>query len=222
MTARGSMRRRSGDATEPAQAPSRSRFAPDVRRAMIVDAARRHIVERGLAATSAREVAKAAGLSIGTLTYHFATMDELLAEVLASTMREFERTIDAQMAKQQSPLAALVLLMDAHFSRASVDVGVLWIEFWTRSVREPSLRGTEQTFRWSLHSKIVNLLEAGAQAREFGLPEDPAAVATELVALIDGLMIAVKGGAMPGREARSILERRLGGFLGRPVRPEAG
>jgi AcrR family transcriptional regulator len=221
VSTRGGVRRRS-NVTEAAQAPSRSRFAPDIRRAMIVDAARRHIVDRGLAATSAREVAKAAGVSIGTLTYHFATMDELLAEVLRSTMRQFEQTIDEQLAKQQSALAALVLLMDAHFSRASVDVGVLWIEFWTRSVREPSLRGTELTFRWSLHSKIVHLLEAGAQAGEFEPPEDPEAVATELVALIDGLMIAVKGGAMPGREARTILERRLGGFLGRAVRPAAG
>jgi AcrR family transcriptional regulator len=218
MTARGGVRRRS-NATEPAPAPPRSRFAPDIRRAMIVDAARRHILDRGLAATSAREVARAAGVSIGTLTYHFATMDELLAEVLESTMRQFEDTIDEQLAKQQSPLAALVLLMDSHFGRASVDVGVLWIEFWTRSVREPSLRGTELTFRWNLHAKIVQLLEAGVQAGEFEPPEDPEAIATELVALIDGLMIAVKGGAMPGREARAILERRLSGFLGRPVRP---
>ncbi len=222
MTGRSGVRRESDHVTEAEPAPIRNRFAPDVRRAMIIDAARKHIVERGLAATSAREVAKAAGLSIGTLTYHFATMDELLAEVLASTMRQFEETIDAQLAKLQSPLAALVTLMDAHFGRASVDVGVLWLEFWTRSVREPSLRGTEQTFRWSLHSKIVRLLEAGADAGEFERPEDPAAVATELVALIDGLMIAVKGGAMPGREARSILERRLGGFLGRAVRPASG
>jgi AcrR family transcriptional regulator len=189
---------------------------------MIVDAARRHIVERGLAATSAREVAKAAGVSIGTLTYHFATMDELLAEVIASTMRQFEETIDERLAKQHSPLTALVLLMDAHFGRASVDIGVLWLEFWTRSVREPSLRGTELTFRWSLHSKIIRLLDEGAQAGEFERPDDPEAVATELVALIDGLMIAVKGGAMSGREARAILERRLGAFLGRPVRNAAG
>jgi AcrR family transcriptional regulator len=208
--------------TPPAQATGRSRFAPDVRRAMIVDSARRHILDHGLSATSAREVARAAGVSIGTLTYHFATMDELLAEVLASTMRRFELTIDDQMAKQQSPLAALVLLLDAHFGRASVDVGVLWIEFWTRSIREPSLRGTELTFRWSLHSKIVDLLEAGARAGEFERPEDPEAVATELVALIDGLMIAVKGGAMPGREARAILERRLGDLLGRAVRAGEG
>jgi AcrR family transcriptional regulator len=207
---------------EPAEAAGRSRFAPDVRRAMIVDAARRHIVEHGLANTSARDVAKAAGLSIGTLTYHFATMDELLREVLESTMRQFEETIDAQLAKQQSPLAGLVLLMDAHFGRASVDVGVLWLEFWTRSVREPSLRGTEQTFRWSLHSKIVDLLAAGAEAGEFDPPEDSGAVATELVALIDGLMIAVKGGAMPGREARAILQRRLLAFLGRPAQPAGG
>ena len=219
MTARGGVRRRSRDAAEPAPAPTRSRFAPGVRRAMIIDAARRHIVDHGLSATSAREVAKAAGVSIGTLTYHFATMDQLLAEVLASTMRQFEQTIDEQLAKQESALAALALLMDAHFGRASVDVGVLWIEFWTRSVREPSLRGTELTFRWSLHSKIVRLIEQGARAGEFEPTDDPEAVATELVALIDGLMIAVKGGAMPGREARKILEHRLSGSLGRLVRP---
>jgi AcrR family transcriptional regulator len=209
VTPRDDVRGRGGVAADPTDAPTRSRFAPDVRRAMIVDAARQHLLERGLAATSAREVAKAAGVSIGTLTYHFATMDELLAEVLASTMRQFEETIDEQLAKQDSPLAALVLLMDAHFGRASVDVGLLWIEFWTRSVRVPALRGTELTFRWSLHSKIVRLLEQGADAGEFERPEDPEAIATELVALIDGLMIAVKGEAMSGREARRILERRL-------------
>ena len=109
----------------------------------------------------------------------------------------------------------MLLLLDAYFRKTSVDLGLLWIEFWTRSVRVPALRGTEQTFRWSLHSKIVRLLEEGAEAGEFERPEDPEAIATELVALIDGLMIAVKGGAMTGREARRILERRLGSFLDR-------
>jgi AcrR family transcriptional regulator len=216
VTPRGGARGKGGVAAGPADAPTRSRFAPDVRRGMIVDAARRHLVERGLAATSAREVAKAAGVSIGTLTYHFATMDELLTEVLESTMRQFEEVIDEQLAEEESPSAALELLMNAYFGKASVDVGLLWIEFWTRSVRVPALRGTEQTFRWSLHSRIVRLLEQGADAGEFELTEEPEAIGTELVALIDGLMIAVKGGAMTGREARRILQRRLSSFLAPP------
>lgn len=61
----------------------------------ILDAALRLIGEKGLGAVTNRSVATAAGVSLGTLTYHFATQTELLRESLNRFVdAEIERITD--------------------------------------------------------------------------------------------------------------------------------
>ncbi|MFF5171789.1 TetR family transcriptional regulator [Micromonospora sp. NPDC000089] len=60
--------------------------------------ARRCLVEKGYAGTTARDVAAAAGTSLAAIGYHFRTTRALLDEALAEAMKEWgeelERTLD--------------------------------------------------------------------------------------------------------------------------------
>ncbi|WP_031261408.1 helix-turn-helix domain-containing protein, partial [Curtobacterium sp. B18] len=62
--------------------PARVRQRPEVRRAMIVEAARAVIVRNGVGATGLRDIAAEADVSVGTVTYHFGSVAEILNEVV--------------------------------------------------------------------------------------------------------------------------------------------
>jgi len=56
---------------------ARKRHPPAVRRQLIIAHASSLIVENGLVGIGAREIALAAGVSTGTVTYHFSSVDEI-------------------------------------------------------------------------------------------------------------------------------------------------
>ena len=71
----------------------RKRQPPEVRRRMLLDAARGVIAERGLHATTVRDVASAGGVAVGTVTYHFSSIQEVLAGVLETEMDNYSAPI---------------------------------------------------------------------------------------------------------------------------------
>src|SRR3954470_401944 len=64
------------------------RYDPD-RRRRIIDAAIRVVAERGIAGLSHRAVAAEADVPLGSTTYHFATLDDLLVAALRQANEGF-------------------------------------------------------------------------------------------------------------------------------------
>jgi AcrR family transcriptional regulator len=58
----------------------------DQRRAELLEAARRVVLERGISSTRVADIAKATNVSGGLIHYHFATKDELITAMLRSTI----------------------------------------------------------------------------------------------------------------------------------------
>lgn len=73
------------------------RYDPD-RRRRIIDAAIRVVGERGIAGLSHRAVAAEADVPLGSTTYHFATLDDLLVAALHQANEECKRDLDARTA----------------------------------------------------------------------------------------------------------------------------
>ena len=67
----------------------------DRRRAQILDAARRVVLERGMGNTRVADIAEAVNVSGGLIHYHFATKEELMAEMLRATSDGEIRHLDA-------------------------------------------------------------------------------------------------------------------------------
>ncbi|HLU96758.1 MAG TPA: TetR family transcriptional regulator [Thermobifida alba] len=147
------------------------------RRDRIIDACLDVIVEQGVAGASHRKIAAAAGVPLGSMTYHFTGMDELLREAfrrfaLGVSARFERRMLDARDAEEAK--AAVVALITADLLSSRRDL-VLTSELYTLAVRKPEFR--DLTNRWMARSRA-------ALERHF----DPV-TARLLDALIEGLTL---------------------------------
>ncbi|MFD8504852.1 TetR/AcrR family transcriptional regulator [Streptomyces sp. NPDC059687] len=70
------------------------RYDPE-RRQRIIDAAIRVVAEKGIAGLSHRSVAAEADVPLGSTTYHFATLDELMVAALRQTNEGFAKALAA-------------------------------------------------------------------------------------------------------------------------------
>lgn len=155
---------------------STRRHDPD-RRRRIIEACLDVIAERGVAGTSHRVVAAAAGVPLGSMTYHFAGMDDLLHEAFASFARtvieQFERRMAAATDLAEARRAVLALITADVFA-SNRDL-VLTSELYTIAARNPAYR--DLTNAWMASSRA-------ALGRHF----DPTTTRI-LDALIEGLTI---------------------------------
>jgi len=152
------------------------RYDPE-RRDRIIDACLDVIAERGVAGTTHRRVAETAGVPLGSMTYHFGGMDELLRAAftrLSHTIADgFEARLGREMTREEAKDAVVDLIQQDVF--AGHRELVLSHELYTLAARDRRYR--ELTSAWMIRSRIV--LE-----RHF----DPR-TAQLLDALIEGLSI---------------------------------
>ncbi|MFJ5778404.1 TetR/AcrR family transcriptional regulator [Streptomyces sp. NPDC093094] len=171
------------------------------RRERIVDAAIRVVAERGIAGLSHRTVAAEADVPLGSTTYHFATLDELLTAALRRTGEGFTALVaghgglDAPGTDLAARLAALMRDWLAG-DRTGVE---LEYELYLAALRRPALRPVAA--EWA--QGLGELLAAHT---------DPV-TARALVALMDGICLQVLLTDVPYDEeyARRMLSRVLRG-----------
>ncbi|WP_347344381.1 TetR family transcriptional regulator [Microbacterium sp.] len=149
---------------------------PD-RRDRIIDACLDVIADVGVAGASHRKVAEAAGVPLGSMTYHFSGMDELLREAFGrfatSVSDRFVRRMDAVADAPAARRAVVDLILeDVLGDRRDL---VLTHELYTLAARNDDFRSI--TAAWMARSRA-------ALERHF----DPE-TARMLDALIEGLTI---------------------------------
>lgn len=151
---------------------------PD-RRDRIIDAALSVIAEGGVAGTSHRRVADRAGVPLGSMTYHFTSMDELLREAFTRFAERVSERFTARLsavASRDELATAIVDLVHKDLVAGPDDL-VLTLELYTLAARKPAFR--QITHDWMRRSRAV--LEQHVDAR----------TSHTLDALIEGLFIHV-------------------------------
>ncbi|MCW3845483.1 TetR family transcriptional regulator, partial [Micromonospora yasonensis] len=76
---------------------SRRRYEPD-RRQRLIEVTLDVIAEHGVAGTTHRRVATAADVPLGSVTYHFASLEHLLASAFTHLAETAAAVFDAQLA----------------------------------------------------------------------------------------------------------------------------
>lgn len=155
---------------------AKRRFDPN-RRERIIEATLDLIAAEGVAGTSHRKVAAMADVPLGSMTYHFAGMEELLQEaftLFATRISDrFERRMrEASSVTEVKEAVVEMILQDTYGDRNAL---VLTLELYTLAAREPGFR--HLTHDWMMRSR-----------RAFELHFEPD-VARQLDALVEGLSI---------------------------------
>jgi AcrR family transcriptional regulator len=161
----------------------------DRRRAQILDAARRVVLERGMANTRVADIAEAVNVSGGLIHYHFATKDELMAEMLRATSDGEIRHLDAIVSGPGTAIERLDRVLRHYIPRTRSDQSwILWIESWAAGLRAPVLREILAELEAAWIAAIEAVISDGVKSGEFAC-DDPAGAAERLDALLDGLVI---------------------------------
>ncbi|MCQ6249034.1 TetR/AcrR family transcriptional regulator [Streptomyces malaysiensis] len=176
------------------------RYDPE-RRQRIIDAAITVVGERGIAALSHRAVAAAADVPLGSTTYHFATLDDLLVAALEQVNAEWLADVERWVREappEASPADAMAELME-RMLQGDRDRLELEYELYLAALRRASVRPI-----------VARYLDDTAEllARRTGDLE----VARQVGALFDGLLLQLllTGRPFDRAEARGAFERVTG------------
>ncbi|MCF4125811.1 TetR/AcrR family transcriptional regulator [Methylobacterium sp. SyP6R] len=185
------------------------RYDPD-RRTRILRAALDTIAEHGVAGTTHRRIAAAADVPLGSMTYHFAGLDDLLTEaftLLADTVSaRFTERLAAAVTRAEACEAVVDLVVDDDW--ATPRNLLLSYELYAYAARVPALRSVMQ--EWMGKSR--------AALEQHFSPE----TARALDAMIEGLSIhrSVDRAPADRDEVRGIVARLTGTAL--PLPRQAG
>lgn len=153
------------------------------RRSAILAAALRVIAERGVAATTHRAVAEAAGVPTSTTTYYFESLDELLDEALLLFVRDEAERLRAmahELEGRRVPAGEVARVLVAELRAGQGPNEVAQFELYLEASRRPSLREAARA-SIDLYTGVAEAaLRAAGSAR-------PAEGARAFVALLDGL-----------------------------------
>jgi AcrR family transcriptional regulator len=187
MTASTTARTTAGT-TAPAGRRGGKREKPEVRRAMIVEAARAVILRKGLTATGLRDIAAEGDISVGTVTYHFASVAEILDEVVVLETDRFYASIVEEVDADPDPVHGVRLLVEPLFTGTDEAEAHwrLWSDYWTAVGRQPAISADrlERIRVWE--ACLVRTIRRGVDGGVFRTV-DAAEVALKLAAYSDGI-----------------------------------
>jgi DNA-binding transcriptional regulator YbjK len=188
--------------TAPAGAASRPgrRYDPD-RKNRIIDVTVDVIADHGVAGTTHRLIAAAADVPLGSLTYHFDGLDDLLAQAFRRHAERMSRSYAAAfdgVSTRDQLIDAVTDLIHGDADADPRDWAVAY-ELYLAALRDPALRSVTES--WMRTSRAV--LERFV---------DPT-TARGVDALIEGLVMHRTLATTPGAtraETRGIVARQLG------------
>ena len=184
------------------------------RRSELTDVLLSIAATRGLDQVSVREVAAAAGVSIGTVQHYFATKDEMLVFAFRQVV---ERTrarvagIDADNGPRHALGAALRELLP--LDQARLAECRVYLAFAARAATSPSLAAVQRETLSAIYADLEQALRAAAAAPSRRANSDTALEARLLLAVADGLMLDAV--SAPGTLTPAELEAALDAHLDR-------
>jgi TetR/AcrR family transcriptional repressor of bet genes len=201
-------------ASRKASPPRRVRPRAERERQLLA-AARRCISGLGIHGTTVQQVARAAGMAVGSISLYFRGKDALLTAVLRELAAEFEAHRRAALAAApDDPLDRLHAFVHCYFAPqlCQRDKVAVWFAFWGEVQARPRYQEVCAAFDRRHDAELLRLCAAvlqrpgrGArQSRRGAMPA--AAVARAIAALCQGLWLEFLTAAdRPGRERLAAL-----------------
>jgi AcrR family transcriptional regulator len=190
-----------------------ARKSPAERSAEIAEAARRVALEQGLAAVTLRSVAARSDVAPALVAHYQPNMDALVASTFATIVAAEIDEVVALLATLPGPRERLGALLDTLLDGTRDDVTVVWVEAWALGRRNDALAASVRGQMDAWQEVVQGVIEQGSASGAFET-DDAAAVAWQLLGMIDGLnaQALVRWGDAGDRG--SLIHRAVEGMLG--------
>lgn len=172
-------------------ADERQRHPTEVRRRLVIESARDLIADKGLFNVQIRDISRACGVSPGTITYHFRSLEEVLWEVVKAETVDFYIPLREAAASSDEDKTTQLLTFLKGLFRSDPDTRrhwMIWLDFWSAAAREDSYGEWMNTHYEAWWDALATIIEAGVEDGEFSC-SDPRNFAVSIAALVDGLAI---------------------------------
>jgi AcrR family transcriptional regulator len=159
----------------------------------LLEAARQLILEKGFAATTARDLVAASDTNLGSIGYHFGSREALLNEAIGELFDEWTELLGgAAFSEQDAPPLARVTAswkttlatLDEHHALIRA-----FIEALAHAERSPEFREQMRDHYRRSQRTVARLVEAALGPDAAAKGADPMVVALFLIAVFDGLAI---------------------------------
>ena len=192
----------------------------EVRRRQILDAAKRCFINKGLDATTMRDVAKEASLSLGGIYFHFASKEEIFRAICNETYGTVLRRWRATPADQFSSVRERILgLRDANIELIESDPNYFRLALVLNgaAVVDEALKSMKREHHTGFVDFIASALQDGIDTAEFR-DHDTRSISEAIVALFDGLYLrrAIDADISPRATATAALDLILDGLAQTP------
>jgi AcrR family transcriptional regulator len=128
-----------------------------VKRDLIRSAAKRLFAESGLDGTSVREIARQAGYTTGAIYFHYASKEELYADILRDSLDQLFERISSSAPAQDEPVSALSAAFRALVGFYDENPRDLDLSLYLLSGTKP--RGLSRELNRELNSKLLAVLD---------------------------------------------------------------
>lgn len=166
-----------------------SRKRPEVRKQLLIEAAIACLAKHGMSGFTIANICAEAGISRGLISHHFKGKDALLVAAYEALTAHLIPIANKDALAEQPPAAVLLGVIEKSFSDSAYERSTLkaWLALWGETASNAQLYALHRKRYDSYHQGLTATISALAAAR--GCKLDPDLLATQLIALIDGLWL---------------------------------
>lgn len=159
----------------------------------LLDGALACLRERGYGNTSSRDIARAAGVNIASINYHFGSKDALLDDALGRCFSTWNQRVQEAFdhSRAAGPAGQILAVLEAtvdSFEQIRPAVYAC-VESYAPALRSEALRERLAAGYADVRQHSVDLAGAALAGTDIAPPENLSTIVSVLVAVIDGLMI---------------------------------
>jgi AcrR family transcriptional regulator len=156
----------------------------------VLEAAARVIVERGTDATRFSDVAAASGVPVSSLQYYFGSREDMLVAAFRYASQTELSALREQLDAISNPWSRVKHLVEVGLGgspESGPNAGVFWFESWRFALRDVERRADVLADYAAWRLLIADAVRDGQHSGAFTSSTDPALLAIQTLALIDGV-----------------------------------
>lgn len=160
---------------------------------LLLQAAREMILDKGFAATTARDLVNASGTNLASIGYHFGSREALLSQALEELFDEWTEVLAGAAFSEADapPVERLGLSLQAMVSTLGEHRALIraFVEALAHAERSPDFRKQLRAHYRRARQHVAGLVEAALGPDAVAAGADPMVIALFLIAIFDGLAV---------------------------------